>query len=152
MFHTHQIVEGDPVENIQPSSGTGKYVTYMAWRICQWTYNINITFFTVSDKPPWPAETFRKQIAYLSTAIQPNFVRILDKLQSHCILSDTFIDDVLSIQGNSAYHKASKVVRELYRQITSYRDPCQHLNNICDVLLTEEDQILRNIAKDLLLI
>ena len=89
---------------------------------------------------------FRKQIAILATAIQPNIVRILDKLQSNSILSDTFIDDVKSVQGDSAYHKASKVVHELYRQIIICEDSEHYLNNICDVLLTEEDEMLRSIA------
>ena len=89
---------------------------------------------------------FRKQIAILATAIQPNIVRILDKLQSNSILSDTFIDDVKSVQGDSAYHKASKVVHELYRQIIIHDDSEHYLNNICDVLLTEEDEMLRSIA------
>ena len=82
----------------------------------------------------------------LATAIQPNVVRILDKLQSNSILSDTFIDDVKSVQGDSAYHKASKVVHELYRQIIIREDSEHYLNNICDVLLTEEDEMLRSIA------
>lgn len=89
---------------------------------------------------------FRKQIPSLAEAIRPNFNRILDKFHSNSILSNTFVDDITSVQGDSAYQKARKVVYELYRQITSYKVPDQYLNNICDVLLTEEDQGLRSIA------
>ena len=92
---------------------------------------------------------FRKQIAKLAEAIRPNFDRILDKFLSNNILTDTFIDDVTSIQGDSAYQKARKVVHELHRQITSHEDSDQYLSNICDVLLREEDQTLRSIATNM---
>ena len=92
------------------------------------------------------SEVFRIQITKLAEAIQPNFDRILDKFHSNSILSDTFIDDVTSIQGDSTYKKASKVVHELHRQIASREDSDQYLNNICEVLLREENQTLRSIA------
>lgn len=73
----------------------------------------------------------------------------MDKFHSNSILTDTFLDDVTSIQGDLAYKKASKVVQELHRQITSHEDSDKYLNNICDVLLREEDQTLRSIATNM---
>ena len=99
--------------------------------------------------PEPSSEVFRKQIANLAEAIQQNFDWILDKFHSNSILTSTFIDNITSVQGESSYQKASKIVHELYRQISSHGDPDQYLNNICDVLLSEEDRILRKIVTNM---
>ena len=86
-------------------------------------------------------------MANLAEAIKPNLDRTVDKFKSQSILSVTFVDDVTSIQGDSDYKKASKIVSEIYRRIKHERDADQYLTKVCDVLLEGDDDILRDIAK-----
>ena len=73
----------------------------------------------------------------------------MNKFQSKDIITDTFADDVKSVEGDTAYQKASKLVHELHRQIKSRKDAEQYLMKITDVLLTEEDKTLQDIAEQL---
>ena len=84
-------------------------------------------------------------MANLTEAIKSNFDRIIDKFYSKHIVTDTFIDDVRSVQSDTAYQKASKVVHELYRQMKSRQDAEKYLDEICNVLSTE-DETLKDIA------
>ena len=78
-----------------------------------------------------------------------NFDRIIDKFNTKHIVTDTFVDDVMSVQSDTAYQRASKVVRELHRQMKSRQDAEQYLIEICDVLYGEDDVILRHIAVEM---
>ena len=91
-------------------------------------------------------EIFQNQMANLTEAIKSNFDRIIDKFYSKHIVTDTFIDDVRSVQSDTAYQKSSKVVHELYRQMKSRQDAEKYLDEICNVLSTEEDETLKDIA------
>ena len=88
-------------------------------------------------------------MAYLAETIKSNFDRIIDKFNTRQILIDTFVDDVMSIQSDTAYQRASKVVHELHRQMKSRQDAEQYLIEICDVLYGEDDVILRDIAVEM---
>ena len=89
---------------------------------------------------------FQNQMANLTEAIKSNFDRIIDKFYSKHIITDTFLDDVRSVQSDTAYQKASKVVHELYRQMKSRQDTEKYLDDICNVLSAEEDETLKDIA------
>ena len=89
---------------------------------------------------------FQNQMANLTEAIKSNFDRIIDKFYSKDIITDTFLDDVRSVQSDTAYQKASKVVHELYRQMKSRQDAEKYLDDICNVLSAEEDEVLKDIA------
>ena len=91
-------------------------------------------------------EIFQNQMANLTEAIKSNFDRIIDKFYSKHIITDTFLDDVRSVQSDTAYQKASKVVHELYRQMKSRQDAEKYLDDICNVLSAEEDEVLKDIA------
>ena len=52
----------------------------------------------------------------------------------------------MTIESGSKYQKASKVVHELYNQLQAHRDPEQYLSKICDILLKQDDQRLKDIA------
>ena len=52
------------------------------------------------------------------------------------------LDDVMSVQSDTTYQRASKVVHELHRQMKSQIE-------ICDVLYGEDDIILRDIAVEM---
>ena len=90
-------------------------------------------------------------MANLARAIKSrsNFDQILDKFFSEHILTDTFVDDVMSVQSDTAYQRASKVVHELHRQMKSHQDAKKYLIEICDVLYGEDDIILRDIAVEM---
>ena len=91
-------------------------------------------------------EIFQNQMANLTEAIKSNFDRIIDKFYSKHIITDTFLDDVRSVQSDTAYQKASKVVHELFRQMKSRQDAEKYLDDICNVLSAEEDETLKDIA------
>ena len=96
-----------------------------------------------------PSEIFHKQMFNLAEAIRSNFDRIIDKFNTKDIITDRFVDDVMSVQSDTAYQRASKVVHELHRQMKSRQDAEQYLIEICDVLYGEDDVILRHIAVEM---
>ena len=55
----------------------------------------------------------------------------------------------MTTEGQSSYQKASKVVHELYSQLQAQRDPELYLTKICDVLLKQDNQRLKDIANNI---
>ena len=55
----------------------------------------------------------------------------------------------MTIESGSNYQKASKVVHELYNQLQAHRKPEQYLTKICNVLLKQDDQRLKDIANSI---
>ena len=55
----------------------------------------------------------------------------------------------MSVQSDTAYQRASKVVHKLHRQMKNQQDTEQYLIEICDVLYGEDDVILRHIAVEM---
>ena len=109
------------------------------------TLNITLEICPSIVQHETPSEIFRKQMANLAHAImsRSNFDQILDKFFSEHIITDTFVDDVMSVQSDKAYQRASKVVHELHRQMKCRQDGKQYLIEICDVLYGKDDVILR---------
>lgn len=99
-----------------------------------------------------PAEIFLKNIPDLSENIGKsfNFDRMIDRLQSDGLLSESFISDVTS-RPSSEYQKGSSVVRELYRQLKSRltADPKQFLLRICNALIKHEDETLKGLGRNM---
>ncbi|XP_019856001.1 PREDICTED: uncharacterized protein LOC109584624 [Amphimedon queenslandica] len=99
-----------------------------------------------------PAEIFLRNIPDLSENIGKsfNFDRLLDRLHSDGLLSESFVSDVTS-RPSSEYQKGSSVVRELYRQLKSRltADPKQFLLRICNALLKHEDQTLKGLGRSM---
>ena len=91
---------------------------------------------------------FRRYFADFSASIvlEANLQRVIDKLFSSNLITKSVYDDITTTPSYSAYVKASKVVSMLYRQIQTSREPQQTLLKICDVLLSTDDQGLKDIA------
>ena len=72
--------------------------------------------------------------------------RVIAKLFAHRLIIKEEYDDITTTPSYSAYVKGRKVVRELQRQIQTSKEPKQTLLKICDVLLSIDDQGLKDIA------
>ena len=87
-------------------------------------------------------------MADISEAIESNLERIADRLFSetlvgHDILQSTTIDSV------PKYQKARKIVHEIYSQLQAHSEPKQYLIQICNVLLKQDNQRLKDIANSI---
>lgn len=72
--------------------------------------------------------------------------RVIAKLFACRLITKAVYDDITTTTRYSAYVKSTKVVRELQRQIEISREPKETLLKICDVLLSTDDQGLKDIA------
>ena len=107
-----------------------------------------IFYFIALKKEPNPSQIFRANIADISEAIESNLERIADRLFSetlvgHDILQSTTIDSI------PKYQKARKIVHEIYSQLQAHSEPKQYLIQICNVLLKQDNQRLKDIANSI---
>lgn len=102
----------------------------------------------MADKPnPW--ELFRSHFSDICNAITSTFDRTADDLVTEKLIPLSLYDDVTTTTSYSTYRKGSKIVRELHNQIQSSKDPRQTLLNICQVLLRQDNQKLKDIGADM---
>ena len=102
----------------------------------------------ITDKPnPW--ELFQSHFSDICEAITSTFDRTTDDLVTEKLIPLPFYDDVTTTTSYSTYQKGSKIVRELHNRIQSSKDPRQTLLNICQVLLRQDNQKLKDIGGDM---
>ena len=102
----------------------------------------------VADKPnPW--EIFRSNFSDICNAITSTFDRTADDLVTEKLIPLSLYDDISTTTSYSTYRKGSKIAQELHNQIQSSKDPRQTLLNICQVLLRQDNQILKDIGADM---
>ena len=97
------------------------------------------------EEKPDPSETFRTYVPDISKAIASCLDEVADRLFAEKLIGQTVLQ-FTATEGVPNYRKASKIVHELYNQLKAHRDPIQLLSKICDVLLKEDDQKLKDIA------
>ena len=100
------------------------------------------------EERPNPSETFRTYIPDINKAIASCLDEFADKLFAEKLIGQAVLQ-FTTAEGVSNYRKASKVVHELYNQLQAHRHPVQLLIKICDVLLKENDQKLKDIANSI---
>ena len=105
-------------------------------------------FSTTIEEESGPSEIFRNHISDLSKRFASCLYEITDSLFSERLIGQSILES-MTTEGRSNYQKASKVVHELYSQLQSHRDPEQYLCKICDVLLRQDDQRLKDIANNI---
>ena len=102
----------------------------------------------MADKPnPW--ELFRSHFSDICKAITSTFDRTTDDLVTEKLIPLPLYDGVTTTTSYSTYQKGSKIVRELHNRIQSSKDPGQTLLNICQVLLRQDNQKLKDIGGDM---
>ena len=110
------------------------------------------TCFPLGASSLTPADIFRQNIPDLSENIGKsfNFDRVLNRLHSDGLLTESFVSDVTS-KPLSDYQRGSSVVRELYRQLQSRltKDPRALLLRICEALMRQENQTLQGLGQDM---
>ena len=91
---------------------------------------------------------FQKYFDKLSSLIGSEAIlqRVINKFFARRLIIKEVYDDITTNPSYSAYVKGSKIVRELLRQIHISREQKQTLLKICDVLLSTDDQGLKDIA------
>ena len=52
-------------------------------------------------------------------------------------------------EGVSNYRKAGRLVNQLYSHVKAHNEPKQYLTAICDVMLKQDDQKLKDIANQI---
>ena len=115
----------------------------------QFKFTLPLPFiFIVPEEKPNPSETFRTYIPDISKAIASCLDEVADKLFAEKLIGQAVLQSTTA-EGISNYRKASKVVHELYNQLQAHRHPAQLLTKICDVLLKENDQKLKDIANSI---
>ena len=65
------------------------------------------------------------------------------------LLTDHFNDELQTKQGLSRFQKAQMIMSEVYR-VVSTSNGCELLKTFCTVLKEQEDQILSDIADEIL--
>ena len=70
----------------------------------------------------------------------------MNKLFTYQLITQDIYNDITTTLCYSVYQKGSKVVTELHRQIQSSNESEQILLKICDVLISTEDEGLKEIA------
>ena len=95
------------------------------------------------------SEIFQSHSADLITFIASDLKRITDRLFAGNIIGQA-IEQFTTLGSESNYFKARKVVYELYSQLQAQRNPKQYLSKICDVLLKQNDQQLKDIANSII--
>ena len=103
--------------------------------------------FLKIEKPD-PSELFQGYFEDLCKAIgsEVNFDRIMNKLFTHQLITQDIYNDITTTLCYSVYQKGSKVVTELHRQIQSSNESEQILLKICDVLISTENESLKETA------
>ena len=84
-------------------------------------------------------------MADLIEAIEPNLDRVTDRLFSERLISEDVLKST-DVVGISNYQKARKLVHVLYSKLQTHSYPEQCFINICDVMLRQDDQTLKDIA------
>ena len=100
---------------------------------------------TALDKEPSSSEIFQSHSADLITSIASDLERITDRLFAENIIGQSIVQ-FTTVGSEINYSKARKVVYELYSQLQAHSEPKQYLTKICDVLLKQDDQRLKDIA------
>ena len=95
-----------------------------------------------------PSEIFRTHIADLSKPVASSLEDIADRLFSERLIGQDLLQSTTT-EGVSKDQKARKVVHELFNILQVHRDPEQYLTKICDVLLKQDDQRLKDIANSI---
>ena len=93
-------------------------------------------------------DIFEAQFADLCDAIEADPLRIVNKLISAGLLSQTVRNDVTSMTG-TAYEKANKIVIELQRQLNADDNPAEFLKKISEFLESQSDRTLKKIGDKL---
>lgn len=78
-------------------------------------------------------------------AIPNNLSRFGNGLFTKKIFSQEMLQSIMS-ESCDDYNKASKLVQVLYRQLKAHKNSQQYLNEICDVLLQQPDEELKEIG------
>ena len=110
-----------------------------------------IDFFFLStaiEEESEPLEIFRNHISDLSKGFASCLYEITDSLFSERLIGQNVLQS-MTTEGQSNYQKASKVVHDLYSQLQSHREPELYVTKICDVLLKQDDQRLKDIANNI---
>ena len=102
-------------------------------------------FSTAIEEASLTSEIFCNHTSDLSNVFASYLYEITDSLFSEKLVGQSVLQS-LTTEGQSNYQKASKVVHELYSQLQAHRDPEQYLTKICDVLLRQDNQRLKDIA------
>ena len=92
-----------------------------------------------------PVEIFRSQMADLIEAIEPSLDRVTDRLFSERLINEDVLKST-DVVGVSNYQKARKLVHVLYNKLQTHSYSEQCFINICDVMLKQDDQRLKDIA------
>ena len=104
---------------------------------------------TALEKESNTSEIFQSHSADLITSISSDLERITDRLFSENIIGQAIVQ-FTTLGSESNDFKARKVVYELYSQLQAQRNPKQYLSKICDVLLKQNDQQLKDIANSII--
>ena len=104
---------------------------------------------TALEKESNTSEIFQSHSADLITSIASDLERITDRLFAENIIGQAIVQ-FTTLGSESNYSKARKVVYELYSQLQAQRNPKQYLSKICDVLLKQNDQQLKDIANSII--
>lgn len=94
---------------------------------------IYIIYYLVS-----PVELFQLYSADITDSITSDIDRIVNRLNAHKVIMQSFFEDIISVDCISNYRKAMKVVNHIQTTIKTSPDPHQHLMKVRDVLYQHE--------------
>ena len=112
---------------------------------------ISVPFFTyliALKEEPNPSKIFRANMADVSEAIESSLERIADRLFSETLIGQDILQST-TIDSVPKYQKARRIVHELYSQLQTHNEPKQYLTQICNVLLKQDNQRLKDIANSI---
>ena len=99
------------------------------------------------------SKIFCKNIATLSSIIGSGtgtiFDRVSDEFLSAELISQSILDDIVTVPSYSNYQRSSRLVRELHRRMQRTEAPYDTLITVCDILIRQEDKQLKKIGQDM---
>ena len=110
--------------------------------------SLSFILCTALDKELNSSEIFQSYSADLIASIASDLEWITDRLFAENIIGQSIVH-FTTVGSESNYSKARKVVHELYSQLQAHSEPKQYLGKICHVLLKQDDQRLKEIAKNI---
>lgn len=108
-------------------------------------------FFIASSKSMSEKDIFRKQTDILSNALanHSSFVQFIDTLVANDLISMVYKNDLITRLGFSDLDRASKLVGDLYINISESLSP-DYFTHICEALDKQEDLILKGIGQTMM--